>query len=648
MSLIKNLIESYNMKKMLGFRSALITSMSGLIIFCLLVSNWMSYNEIRDNTVEDVNELSKSMIRYEADKVETWFQSKAKLIDELANNYVNGSYQDNFVGVARLAQTAGDVTAIYIGFDDGRAYSTSVGDAWVDGVAKLELYDPTKRPWYSQAKASNVLDITEVYPDATTGNDVVSIIKVMNDGVALADIELTILGDTVKGINQPGAISVITDEKGNVLASTSKVVVVGTPFRNAGMADLERAMLSQDEMMQDYTLNGVDKIAFTKSIKLVNGKKWYLFVGIDKSVAYASLDTALNQAVFSSLVMIIIGIAVLLLVLQALYRPILLLKEMVHDLSKGNGDLTSRLPVKSNDDLGLISENINLFIEKLQRLMLDVSQSSTEIDDSIKQLREEVDSNGTILNAHMIETDQIVSAIEEMSVTAKDVAQNSNDTAAFTQTTNAQASKSKESVGEATAIVARLVNEVENTSNSISEIERNTSDINNVLKVIGDIADQTNLLALNAAIEAARAGEYGRGFAVVADEVRALAAKTQASTTEIEQTLLQLREGSSSAISTMGSTKSTCLEVAQSTEVVASDLGSINDSVSQINDLNLQIATAAEEQSCVSDEIARNMTAISDMANELVVNGNNSLEQTIELANANVNLKALVAQFKLS
>ena len=633
---------------MLGFRSALITSMSGLIIFCLLVSNWMSYNEIRDNTVEDVNELSKSMVRYEADKVETWFQSKAKLIDELSNNYVNGSFQDNFVGIAKLAKTAGDVSAIYIGFDDGRAYSTSVGDAWVDGVAKLELYDPTKRPWYSQAKASNVLDITEVYPDATTGNDVVSIIKVMNDGVALADIELTILGDTVKGIDQPGAISVITDEKGNVLASTSKVVVVGTPFRNAGMADLEREMLSQDEMMQDYTLNGVDKIAFTKSIQLVNGKKWYLFVGIDKSVAYASLGTALNQAVLSSIVMIVIGISVLLLVLQALYRPILLLKEMVHDLSKGNGDLTSRLPVKNNDDLGLISENINLFIEKLQRLMLDVSQSSNEIDDSIQKLRNEVDSNGTILNAHMIETDQIVSAIEEMSVTAKDVAQNSNDTAAFTQTTNAQASKSKDSVGEATAIVARLVNEVENTANSISEIERNTSDINNVLKVIGDIADQTNLLALNAAIEAARAGEYGRGFAVVADEVRALAAKTQDSTTEIEQTLLQLREGSSSAISTMGSTKSTCLEVAQSTEIVASDLGSINDSVSQINDLNLQIATAAEEQSCVSDEIARNMTAISDMANELVVNGNNSLDQTIELANANVNLKALVAQFKLS
>jgi len=635
------------MKKSLGFRSTLILSMSSLIILCLLASNWMSYSSIREITIEDVNKLSKSMIRYEAGKIETWFHSKAKLVDELANNYVNGSYNDNFVAIARLIKTAGEVTDIFIGFDDGKSYSTANGDAWVDGVAKVELYDPRKRPWYTQGKASKVLDMTNVYPDATTGNDVVSIIKVMNDGVALADIELSILAETVKGINQPGAISVITDDMGNVLASTSSVVVVGTPFRDAGMADLEQAMLTQDEIMQDYTLNGVDKIAFTKSIDLVNGRKWYLFVGINKSVAYASLSSAFNQAVISSIVMIIIGVAILLGVLQMLYRPILLLKEMVYDLSQGSGDLTSRLPIKHNDDLGQISTSINIFIEKLQTLMLGVSQSSTDIEVHTNKLNNEVESNSGILNAHMEETAQIVSAIEEMSVTAKDVAQNSNDTVAFTQTTNTQALKSKDSVGEATSIVAKLVDEVENTAESISEIERNTSDINNVLKVIGDIADQTNLLALNAAIEAARAGEQGRGFAVVADEVRALAAKTQHSTTEIEQTLSQLRDGSSTAISTMNATKQTCLRVADSTEVVATDLDSIGDSVDQINELNLQIATAAEEQSCVSGEIARNMTAISGMANELVINGENSLEQTIELTSANDNLKMLVAQFKL-
>ena len=635
------------MKKTLGFRTTLIISMSGLIILGLLVSNWISYNNMRDKTVDDVNKIYEDMVHYEADKIETWFHTKAKLVDELANNYVKGAYQDNFVGIARLAKSAGEVTDIFIGFDDGRAYSTAVGDAWVDGVAKIELYDPRERPWYKQGKASNVIDLTDVYPDATTGDDVVSIMKVMNDGVALADIGLTILSDTVKGINEPGSIAVITDDKGAILASTSKVVVPGNSFRSAGMAELERDMLAQDEMMQDYTLNGVDKIGFAKTINLVNGKKWHLFVGIDKSVAYASLSTAFNQAVISSIIMMVIGIAVLLLIMQALYRPILLLKAMVHDLSKGTGDLTSRLPINSNDDLGIISEDINLFIEKLQNLMLDVSQSSSEIDVNIHKLKSEVESNSNILDAHVNETDQIVSAIEEMSVTAKDVAQNSNDTAAFTQTTNTQALKSKDSVGEATVIVAKLVEEVEHTADSISEIERNTSDINNVLKVIGDIADQTNLLALNAAIEAARAGEYGRGFAVVADEVRALAAKTQHSTTEIEQTLSQLREGSSAAISTMSSTKQTCLKVAESTEVVATDLDSIGSSVTQINGLNLQIATAAEEQSCVSGEIARNMTAISDMANELVVNGQNSLEQTMELTSANDSLKGLVAQFKL-
>jgi methyl-accepting chemotaxis protein len=635
------------MKKKLGFRIALIISMSGLITLCLLISNLMSYSQLRDTTVDNINSTSQKIINNEAAKIETWFQSKAKLIDELANNYVQGSYQDNFVGIAKLAKSTGEVSSIYIGFDDGRAFSTSVGEAWKDGVANIELYDPRKRDWYKQAKRNSVLDITDVYPDSTTGRDVISIIKEMNDGVVLADIELTILEDTVKGISQPGSVSIITDEKGNVLASTSQSVKVGRPFRDVGMADFERSMLSQNEFMQDYTLNGKDKIAFAKSIKLVNGKQWYLFIGIEKSVAYASLNSALNQAIFSSFIMIIIGVSVLLIVLQVLYRPILLLKEMVYGLSSGNGDLTSRLPVQSHDDLGEISENINIFIEKLQLLMLDVLQSSTDIDINIQKLKTEVESNSSILNSHMIETDQIVSAIEEMSVTAKDVAHNSNDTAAFTQTTNAQALKSKTSVGEATSIVARLVDEVESTSNSISEIERNTSDINNVLKVIGDIADQTNLLALNAAIEAARAGEYGRGFAVVADEVRALAAKTQDSTTEIEQTLLQLRGGSSSAITIMSSTRATCIEVVESTELVATDLDSINESVSKINELNLQIATAAEEQSCVSDEIARNMTAISDMANELVVNGNNSLEQTIELTASNTSLKSLVAQFKL-
>ncbi|KVX00131.1 methyl-accepting chemotaxis protein [Shewanella frigidimarina] len=636
------------MNKLLGFRRSLVASLVLLIAVCLLVSNWLSYNRIRTTTVTDVNVESMSIIRYEANKIEAWFQSKANVVDQLASSYVSGTYNDNFENIAKLTKATGQVTDIFIGFDDGRAYSTAVGDAWVDGVANIDKYDPRSRPWYSQGKKSQTLDITDVYPDATTGNDVISIIKTMGDGVALADIELTILSKTVKEVDFPGAITVITDDTGKVLASSTPILNVGTRLRDAGMENIESNMLSQDEGMQDYTFDDVEKIAFTKTIKLVNGKKWHLLIGVDKSIAYASLNEALTNSITSSLIMIVIAIGVLLAILQVLYRPILLLKEVVLDLSKGNGDLTRRLPVESKDDLGEISQGINTFITNLQAKMFEILTSSDNIDASIERLKSEMDANSQILVAHTTETEQIVAAVEEMSATANDVARNGNETAAFTQTTNLQALKSKEVVAQATATVAQLVAEVEKTSNNIVQMDKDTLDITNVLKVIGDIADQTNLLALNAAIEAARAGEQGRGFAVVADEVRALAARTQISTAEIEQTLAKLRKGSTTAMSAIEVTKLTCLKTADATELVATDLDAIGISVNQINDLNTQIATAAEEQSSVTGEITRNMTAISEMANELAMNGETSMKQAATLANANIQLRTIVGQFKLS
>jgi len=350
----------------------------------------------------------------------------------------------------------------------------------------------------------------------------------------------------------------------------------------------------------------------------------------------------------SSLIMLSLAISVLLSVLYVLYKPILLLKEMVTDLSKGNGDLTRRLEVTNQDDLGQISEGINLFIANLQSMMLEVLQSSTHIGSSVERLKSETEANSHILVAHTTETEQIVAAIEEMSATANDVARNGAETASFTQATNIQTLESKAVVGKATDTVAQLVREVENTSANIAEIDRDTINITQVLKVIGEIADQTNLLALNAAIEAARAGEQGRGFAVVADEVRALAARTQTSTAEIEQTLTKLRGASNAAIAAMDVTKATCLKTAETTEQVASDLDTIGNSVNQINDLNTQIATAAEEQSSVSGEITRNMSAIREMVNELSTNGETTSNETVNLATANHQLRLIVEQFKLS
>ena len=640
-------LESVAVLKVLGFKRALIASMIVLIMGALIIANFLSYREIRQSTIDEVNQTSKMVVEDEANKIERWFHSKADVVKGLAQSYQQGVFHQDFVAIARTAKATSDVSGVFLGFDDGNTYSSAVGDAWDKGKAIAGQYDVLDRPWYHQGKRVQVTDVTEVYPDATTGKDVVSIIQAMGNGVALVDIELSILEKTVAGVNFPGAVTLITDASGKVMASNSKIVSKGKYLRNVGLGQVETAMLSQDISMQNYSVNGVDKLAFTQRINLVNNKSWYLFVGVDKSVAYASLTTVLIQKIIVSLIMLVVGIVVIWTVLRVLYRPIEQLTAMIQDLSKGNGDLTRRLDIDTQDDLGRMATGINDFISQLQHLMLEVQHSSEEIDTSIERLKAEAAANKQILLAHSQETDQIVAAIEEMSATANDVARNGGETAAFTQTTNEQAVTSKGVVGHATNTVAQLVQEVEATSENIAEIDRDTTEITNVLKVIGEIAEQTNLLALNAAIEAARAGEQGRGFAVVADEVRALAARTQQSTAEIEDTINKLRNASNCAISAMHATKVTCEQTAEATDQVAVDLDGIVSSVTQINDLNCQIATAAEEQSSVSDEITRNMAAISEMVNELSMNGEANIKQAENLAQSNTELKVVVNKFKL-
>jgi methyl-accepting chemotaxis protein len=271
-----------------------------LVALCLLISNWLSYIELKESTIANTNEKLQSMVKYESNNIEEWFTQKAKSIDALASHYRQGTYTGNYAQTARLSTDVGGVARIYFGFDDGSAYSTETSSKWIDGKAIPEKYDPRPRPWYQQGKATTALDVTDIYVDDGTSHNVISILKNIGDGVVLGDIDLTFLADTVKAVDYPGAVALITDQTGNVLASESKHLILGTHFSNFGLPEVERKLLSHDEVMQKYTLDGVDKIAFSKAINLVNGKKWYLFIGLDKSVAYAAVDKALNNAMLSS------------------------------------------------------------------------------------------------------------------------------------------------------------------------------------------------------------------------------------------------------------------------------------------------------------------------------------------------------------
>ena len=274
----------------------------------------------------------------------------------------------------------------------------------------------------------------------------------------------------------------------------------------------------------------------------IRGSEWTL-------TGYVDLDyiRAMTQALNGKITLALLGVAALVLALSMValnlaYRPILSLRDLVQELSQGNGDLTRRLTVTSKDDLGQISAGINRFIEQLQGMMGEVRQASCQLNEGISALARQTGSAQGLLAEHVRETEQVVTAINEMSRTAVSVSESAANTAQLTGQSQQLANQSRQVVDQAMASVTALVTEVETTAHSIEAMQQDVQQIGSILGVIGGIAEQTNLLALNAAIEAARAGEQGRGFAVVADEVRHLSADTQRSLGQITEILASLTQ----------------------------------------------------------------------------------------------------------
>lgn len=631
-----------------GFKQILLATVSIIIAISVGSSNYFSYKSESEGLTAAIYKATQDRIRIEGHKVEHYLNAKAKSVEQVADDYRAHGYRYNHAERMRVGALAADVFNLMIGFENGDAYASIDYPGWINNK-NSPSYDPRTRPWYQEGKRSSGLIYTNPYEDATTGQLMVSVGKNAGDGngVVLADIPLDVLSETVSEIDMDGATALMMTEDTTVLASSSTVVKTGDKLMDyQSLAALAIKATSTDSMMADYSLGGAEKVMFTQAVNY-GDKKWYLLVGLDKSVIFAPLVASQKQAVIRTIIYLVVSVMLTLFILNVLYRPILALKQTIVGLSEGNGDLTQRLEVKTNDDLGQISEGVNRFIEYIQSLMIKIDEASTDLRENVRQLEHKSDENNHMLTQHVQETEQIVTAIEEMSSTADSVAQSAGDTAQSTRVASDIGSHSLVAVGDAQSKVNELVAEVEKTSVNLQSMTEESKGISDILTVIGEIAEQTNLLALNAAIEAARAGEQGRGFAVVADEVRALASRTQDSTEEIEKALTRLLSVNDNVVQSMERTKDTCGETFNNTEKVGTSLNELTTHVTGINDLSLQIATAAEEQSSVTQEISRNMTALSDIVSELNRNGEQALMQTNSISKINEQLVSIVGEFKL-
>ena len=637
------------MQKLLNFKARIITAALTLLILSMGVLSYVSFNHLADVAKQDVNDLSMFHITTGTKKISNFVLRIKEDIKSSANLFVDLKTDAQIMPILTNINNLSDASAVVVGYEDGSAVNSE------KGRYDASSYDPRKRGWYLKAKNQHKSIITDVYLGRSSGKLMISIATPFYsenklNGVLLADVELTALNSVIEQSVFQGANASLYDNEGVTITSTDNSFEVPGKTRlsdSSQLVALEKEVLSKDKGMFEYTFDKVEKVGFFQTIPLDSETNWHMLIYLDKSVVYSVLDESLKSSIFATFILVLISAILITLVLGQAYKPVLALKKTVSDLSSGHGDLTQRLPVTSQDDLGQISKNINIFVESLQNIMLEVADSSRHIGDSISGLHGLTKKNAAVLNKHMSETDQVVTALHEMSATSADVAKNTVQAVDFTGKTSDQTQSSKVVVTGATEMVGELVNNVEEASTHINQMDKDIAEITNVLKVIGDIADQTNLLALNAAIEAARAGEHGRGFAVVADEVRALASRTQTSTAEIQETINKLTNSSSAVINTMMITKTSCEDASAQTSLVVTDLDNISESVTGINNLNLQIATAAEEQSLVAEEISQNMSKIKEMVEEISTSGAEADNEAANLAEANAHLTNIVGNFKL-
>ena len=386
--------------------------------------------------------------------------------------------------------------------------------------------------------------------------------------------------------------------------------------------------------------------------------RWTLMLQLPLSAVMADLRTLQSDLeaqrktdilgmTIAGLVIAGIGLLVIWLVGHGIARPLKQMVTMLNDIAQGEGDLTRRLSSDRADELGAIASGFNTFLIKLQAMITQVVSSVQKVSDSSEHTADIAIRTNQGVHKQMVEIDQVATAVHEMTATAQDVARNATQAAQAASHADQAASQGMRIVRDTSTSIGALAEEIGKAVGVVQTLAKDSENINAILIAIRGIAEQTNLLALNAAIEAARAGEQGRGFAVVADEVRNLAQKTQKATEEIQTMIQQLQQGTREVVRVMEDSQNRTDESVQHAAKAAQALETITQAVSVINDMNTQIASAAEEQSAVAEDINRNVINIGQVANEVAGGADESSAASADLTKLAEQQRRLINQFKV-
>ncbi|MEX6503366.1 methyl-accepting chemotaxis protein [Pseudomonas sp. 25A3E] len=509
-------------------------------------------------------------------------------------------------------------------------------------------YDPRERPWFKAALAGNGKPIrTQAYEFAEDHAIIISTAQTFTDadggtGVISVDISLKKLTEVAKKIRfgNDGYL-LLVESDGNVLADPMHP---DNSFKTlASLGDGYEFLASQSAGFYNVQLDGKD---YSASVYKSQTLGW-TYIGLIES-------SEINAGAWH-LVWVITLLAVVLVVLfglcgvtlsKVLIAPINSTSASLRDIASGEADLTCRLETKGNDETAQMARGFNSFVGSIQELIKEIRASSLQVEQGAVAIGNQASQLDDTAQRQATAVDMVSIAFHEMVATANEVAISCNRAAQAAQDGQDQAHKGQQVIGLMVCQVGSLGDRIRQASESISQLEQNTQGITVILDTIRGIAEQTNLLALNAAIEAARAGDQGRGFAVVADEVRALAKRTSDSTEQINDLLSRLLRSSQSVAVEMQHSLLQSNESVAFTVQVEEAFAGVHEAVTTIKDMNTQIATAAEEQHAVAEDINRYITGIHQDAARISEVSSVSKVTTRLLTQVSSELNTLVGRFR--
>ena len=391
---------------------------------------------------------------------------------------------------------------------------------------------------------------------------------------------------------------------------------------------------------------------------LIPGWDWMMGAGvyvtdIKKEVAAArmviekNIASALGFILLVTAVVVLISLLIGVIVGRTVTKPLKGVSDMMQEIADGEGDLRQRLPEDGSDELSELGRRFNAFVVKIQNTMREVGATTDQLASAAEELSRVANETRASVQEQGSETDQIASAINEMAATIQQISGNANEVEGAASDADRMAREGGETMASAQGAVNQLSEEIQESARSIDALAEKSDDIQQVLDVIHAVTEQTNLLALNAAIEAARAGEHGRGFSVVADEVRQLAKRSAESADQIRDMIGGFVTESRAAVERMNQSRTRSTETVERINHATDSLRTIEKSVGQIHDQVTQIATAAEQQSQVAEEINQNVVRIVDAAQRSDTGVTQTNEASHELARLGENLRDLVGQFKV-